>query len=454
MRRAAAVTLALLLAGPGAAAAAPRLSEAAGWLRDYLRIDTTNPPGSEHRAAAYLAYLLRRERIPTRLLVSPQGRASLYARLPAVEPDGSGPLVLSHHVDVVPAGPGWSVDPFAGAVAGERLWGRGALDDKSLGIAQLAAFIDLRRRRLPLRRDVVFLAVADEELGGAQGMAWLVAKHPDWLDEPWAVFNEGGASRVTGSGLLWWEVEVAQKRPLWLRVTARGRGGHASSFDPDSAAHQLIRALSRVLALPVRYRVTPAVRRYAAALAPLHKNRYHRELFAHIDDHIRPEGPTGPLLPGLRRLFVDTLQVTVVEASRSINVIPEEASALIDARLLPDSDADAFLAGVRGALGKDVEVEVVLSAPPAAPAPTDSPAYRCVAEVLGQSAPVVPSMLSGFTDSRFFRARGIPAYGVSPFALSALDAGGIHGVDERIPIAEFDRGVERMRRIVAACATR
>jgi acetylornithine deacetylase/succinyl-diaminopimelate desuccinylase-like protein len=136
------------------------LSEAAGWLQQYLRFDTTNPPGREARAVPFLAGILRREGIPPRILTSPQGRQSLYARLSSPGSQGRAVLLL-HHIDVVAAGPGWTVEPFAGRLRSGYLWGRGALDDKSLGIVQLAALVDLRRRRVPLERDVIFLAVAD-----------------------------------------------------------------------------------------------------------------------------------------------------------------------------------------------------------------------------------------------------------------------------------------------------
>jgi acetylornithine deacetylase/succinyl-diaminopimelate desuccinylase-like protein len=448
-----------LVAGP-ARAQEPALSEAGRWLRGYVRIDTTNPPGGERRAASYLAEILHREGIATRLLVSTAGRTSLYARLEADRPPAgpsAGPLVLLHHMDVVPPGPGWSVEPFGGAVRSGRLHGRGALDIKSLGVAHLAAFLDLARRGTPLARDVIFLAVADEETGGLEGLAWILASHGELfpgLDRPdAAVLGEGGANRMVNGRALWAGIEVAQKRPLWLRVTASGRRGHGSGLNPASASHELVRGLARALDLPDRWRVTEAARRYLGALAPLHNETY-RRIFTHLDDVVLEDGPTETLLPGLANLFLDTFQVTVLEAGEKINVIPGRAAAEIDVRLLPETDADEYLARVKEALGDRLSVEVLLASPPVPASPTDHPIYRAVAGVLDDTAPPVPAFIPGFTDSRWFRERGVAAYGVSPFFLEPQDFLGIHGPDEAIPLAELDRGVERMRRIVRACAAR
>ncbi|MFP3938920.1 MAG: M20/M25/M40 family metallo-hydrolase [Thermoanaerobaculia bacterium] len=441
-------------AGLQAEAREPRLSEAAAWLRDYVRIDTTNPPGNEDRAAHYLADLLHQEGVPTRLLVSPGGRTSLYARLAAPAPE-AGPLVLHHHMDVVPSGPDWTVDPFAGEVRDGRLYGRGALDIKSLGVAQLAAFLDLARRGVPLRRDVIYLAVADEERGGEEGTGWILERHADLfpgLERPdAAVLGEGGANRTINGRSLWTGIEVAQKRPLWLRVTANGRAGHGSGLNPASASHELIRGLARVLDLPQEWKVTEPVRRYLEALAPLHNEKY-RRIFSEPEAHIRPDGPTVDILPGLANLFLDTFQVTVVDVGEKINVIPGKVTARVDARLLPGTDAEAYLERVREALGDRVHLEVVLSSPPSPPSPEDHPVYETVADVLGETAPVVPAFIAGFTDSRYFRERGIPAYGVSPFYLEPQTFLGIHGADESIPLDELDLGVDRMVRIVRACA--
>jgi acetylornithine deacetylase/succinyl-diaminopimelate desuccinylase-like protein len=448
------LALAPALAPGGAAAAAgdpqPRLSEAATWLRGYVQIDTTNPPGNERRAAEYLAGILAREGIPSRLWLTPSGRASLSARLAA--PGGGGrALLLLHHLDVVAPGGGWTVPPFAGLVRDGSLWGRGTLDDKGLGICGLAALIDLHRRRVALRRDVLFLAVADEENGGGEGAGWLLAHHPELFAGVEGVIGEGGRNQVTDH-LLWWGVEVAQKRPLWLAVTARGRGGHGSALNPASANHQLIEGLARLLALPRHWRVTAPVRDYLAAIAPLH-NAHWQHLLRHPDDVIADQGPREPVFPGMESLFLDTVQVTVLAGGERINVIPAEAQAKVDIRLLPDTDGAAFLTAVRTALGKQLAIDVLMTAPPAPASPPAGRLYAAVREVLGREGPVAPMLDAGTTDSRYFRERRVAAYGLAPFVLGPQDSGGIHGADEHLPLTELERGVARLRRIVERFVT-
>jgi len=437
------------LAAGGAGDAPRHLSEAAGWLRGYVQIDTTNPPGNERLAANYLAAILAREGIPSRLWLSPSGRASLSARLTSPRSGGRAVLLL-HHMDVVAPGAGWTVPPFAGLIRDGSLWGRGTLDDKGLGICGLAALVDLERRRVALDRDVLFLAVADEENGGGQGAAWLLASHPELFAGVEGVIGEGGRNQFTDR-LLWWGVEVAQKRPLWLRVVAHGRGGHGSALNPESANHQLIAGLARLLALPQHWRVTAPVRDYLRALAPLH-NAHWQHLLTHVDEAIGDQGPREAIFPGMAGLFLDTVQVTVLAGGDRINVVPAAAEARIDVRLLPDTDGAAFLAAVRGALGPQLAVEVLVTAPPAPPSPASGRLYGAIRQVLGREAAVVPMLDAGTTDSRFFRERRVPAYGLAPFALGPDDSGGIHGADEHLPLAELDRGVERMRRIVRAYA--
>ncbi|MEM7480599.1 MAG: M20/M25/M40 family metallo-hydrolase [Acidobacteriota bacterium] len=425
--------------------AQPPLSEVGRWLQGYLRIDTTNPPGDEHRAASYLADILHRAGISTRLLVTAEGRTSLYAEIEGKR-SGEG-LLMMHHMDVVPPGPGWTFEPFAGDLEAGKLRGRGAIDVKSLGVAQVAALVALKKSGVPPERGVALLAVADEETGGGQGTAWLWEHHPEIFDGVAAVLNEGGSNRKPPAGLLWWGVETSQKRPLWLRVSAQGRGGHGSGLNPHSAMHKLIRGLSRLVDRPPTYRVTEAARTYLRAIADLESPMF-RGHYRDVDAYVLPDGPTGPMLPGVANLFLDTVQVTVIEGSEGINIVPERASALLDVRLLPETDADAFLADLRAALGSGFEVEVLVASPPADSSSTDTRLFRVLTRVLEPEAPVVPALIAGFTDSRFFRERGIPTYGFSPFVLSGPELSGIHGPDEEIPVAELDAGTARLLRVV------
>ncbi|MEM7352368.1 MAG: M20/M25/M40 family metallo-hydrolase, partial [Acidobacteriota bacterium] len=238
-------------------AADPR---AVGWLREYIQIDTTNPPGNEGAAVAFLAQILEREGIASQVLTSPGGRSSLYARLPASGAGASaalpseGAVVLLHHIDVVAADDSWRVEPFSGRPFEGKVWGRGALDVKGLGIAQLAAILALKDEGLPRQRDIVFLAVADEEAGGREGAAWLLEAHPELFAGVAGVLNEGGSNRVLNDRVIWWGIEVTQKRPLWLTVTATGRGGHASGLRPRSATHRLVEALARLVERPLQLR--------------------------------------------------------------------------------------------------------------------------------------------------------------------------------------------------------
>ncbi len=343
------------------AAPVPEGDTPVAWLAGYLRLDTSNPPGHEERAAAYLAAILHRHGVATTTWVTAAGRTSLSARLAGRHHDGA--LLLLHHLDVVPPGDGWSHDPFGGEAVDGELWGRGALDVKSLGVAQLAAFLDLAARPEPPAHDVVFLAVADEENGGVLGTAWLLDRHPELFRGVAAVLGEGGSNRRVNGRLAWWGVEVAQKRPLWLEVRTTGRGGHASGLHPHSAVHELVSALARMVELPPEWKVTAPVRRYLRALAPLHGDDWRRR-FLDPDAWVGPEGPRGPMLPGQANLFLDSVQVTEIRAGDRINVVPDHASARVDVRLLPGTDPARFLDRLRAALGPEVAVEVLLSSPP------------------------------------------------------------------------------------------
>ncbi len=446
-----AACLLVLLVQTAPTAARGRASEARDLLRAYLELDTSNPPGNENLAARFLRRTLNDAGVPTRLLVSPGGRPSLYARLTSEHPD-RGALVLLHHMDVVPPGPGWTSDAFAAEVRDGRLWGRGAVDVKSLGIAHLEAFLELHRGRATLTRDVIFLAVADEEAGGIEGTGWLLAEHGELFERVAAVLGEGGSNRVYRERLAWWGIEVAQKRPLWLRVSAEGRGGHGSSMNLHTAPHRLVRALGRLAERRPSFRVSPDVRRYFESVAALQGSTF-QELVDRLDEIVASPEPERELLPGLPNYLVDSVQINTLVSGDRVNVTPSRAEALVDIRLLPDTDADRFLGEVKEILGPDVTVEVLLRAPEAPASPTDTEIYGCFESFLSQRAPVVPTFIAGVTDSRYFRERSIPAYGFSPFILDGPDMRGIHGPDEKISLSAFDDGVRTTVDLVRACTT-
>lgn len=449
-----AIGIGLLTSGaPSSAAGTSTLSpgvlpEVVRRLQEYLQIDTTNPPGNEKAAAELLARWLREIGAEPRLLTSPAGRTSIYARFPATGGPcrrGGGGLLLMHHIDVVPAGEGWRAAPFSGRLLDGKIWGRGAIDIKSLGIAQLDALGQLKAAGRKLCRDVVFLGVADEEAGGGQGTAWLLEHHPELFAGIDAVINEGGSNRVFQGRQIFWGVEVAQKRPFWLKITAGGRGGHGSRYAPASATHQLIRGLDQLIDRPPRFRLTEAARLYFGSLAEV-ENQNRDQALKELEAQLRRDDPK--LGSGLPVYFLDTLQVTEMNTGRGINVVSPVATAYLDIRLLPDTDSEAYLAEVRQLLGDQLDVEVVLASPPAPMSPLDHPLYQTFVEVLTPRAPVIPSFLPGTTDSRYFRARGIAAYGISPFAIESPDLKGIHAPDEYIKVDDFLRGVETTRRIL------
>ena len=438
---------ALLVAGATAAAVpatTARGDRATRLLSSYVRLDTTDRGRRDADAVELLARALLEAGLGVERYVTPSGHVHLAARLPATVADAPT-LLLLHHLDVVPPGADWTGDPFSGAVRDGALWGRGAIDAKSLGIAQLEAL--LAAARWPeRRRSLLWLAVSDEENGGRDGTAWLLERHPELFHGVEAVLNEGGSNRTVLGRTVYWGVEVEQKRPLWLEVTALGRPGHGAALAPDSAAHRLVRGLARLLERAPVWKVDPAARRYLAALGAWDPNA--RKLAGRLDDAIRPDGPTVTLQPGQPILFLDTVQVTMLEASDRVNVVAGTARARLDLRLLPSTDGAAFLAEIRALLGDELEVTVLLDSPPAEPSPAEGPLWDDLATALGGGAPVLPVFIAGVTDSRYFRARGIPAYGVSPFEIEGTLLRTVHGPDESIPLAVFERGVDRMVEIV------
>lgn len=434
--------------------------EATRLLAAYLRINTTNPPGNEIAAARWLAAVLRRDGIEARILEPRPGKANLYARLAG---DGSArPLILLNHMDVVLASREyWQVDPFAGVVRDGYVWGRGALDMKGEAIVQLMTLLMLKRSGVPLKRDVIFLATADEEIGAGVGAAWIVREHPELVRDAEFLLNEGGTIRATGAGQVeYYGIGTTEKSPFWLDVTSRGTPGHGSRPSADNPVHRLVRALGRIEAYRTPLVVTPTVDRYFRELAGTESDQTRRRWFADIRVALEDSAVARAITadPTYNALLRNTIAVTGLKGSDKTNVIPPVATAAVDVRLLPGEDPATFLAELRRIVG-DSSVSLMPQGPnwPATESPQDNElaaAITAAARARHPDAVVTPFMLSGFTDSHYFRRLGIASYGVSPFPLTAADSRGVHGNDERLSLEALRFGLRFFGDIVVRVAVR
>ena len=429
----------------------PILREAEENFAAYLRIDTSNPPGNETSGARFLQQILAREGIDAKLVGADPKRQSLYARLSSGT--DAKALVLLHHIDVVPVAPNeWTKPPFGGQRSGGYIWGRGALDIKSLGIAELTAFIDLKRRKVPLARDVIYLAVADEELGGTLGCKELLEKNPELFSNVGFVLNEAGYNETAVDKVLFWGIEVAQKVPLFVRIHMRGAPGHSASPPADGGTLvKLMATLQAIQAIPVPYRLTPAVDRYFRALA---RTRHDEkgEILGTLHERMDAKRIESGLPPGYRSLLHDTIAITRIQGGVCPNCLPATAFADVDVRLLDDTRPDDMLAKIREAVPKGGEVEVLLAGEPTPESTADTELFHVLADRMKRAEPgssVAAVVSAGTSDSRYFRQRGIVAYGIAPFKVNYYDADTVHGSDERIRVGFFAQGVQLMRDIVA-----
>jgi acetylornithine deacetylase/succinyl-diaminopimelate desuccinylase-like protein len=424
--------------------------EAEDALVSYLRIDTSNPPGNETSGARFLQQLLIKDGIDAQLIGSDPKRQSVYARLASGKNEKA--LVLLHHIDVVPAiASQWTKPPFAGVRSNGYIWGRGALDIKSLGIAELMAFVDLKRRHVPLRRDVIYLAVADEELGGVNGCRAILEQHPELFANAGFVLNEGGYNETIVDYVTFWGIEVQAKVPLWLRITMKGSPGHAASPPDDGGAlGKLVHSLDAISRIPTPYRLTPAVAR-AFHEAGKARPDERGDVLRAIGEPLDVARIERVLSPGYRALLHDTIAITHVDGGNSINVLPATASADVDIRLLPDETTDAMAAKVMETLPKGGELQVLLAGQPVPESSSDTELFRVLSSSFrkAESRSIVGAVVgAGTSDSRFFRARGIVAYGIAPFKVNYYDADTVHANDERIRARFFAEGVRLMRTIV------
>ncbi|MGB2605651.1 MAG: M20/M25/M40 family metallo-hydrolase [Candidatus Sulfotelmatobacter sp.] len=433
---------------------------ALAWMQEYLRIDTTNPPGHEMRAVAFYKKILDEEGIENRVFEYAPGRGDLWARVPHDTAQGQRPIILLNHMDVVTSDAAhWKVPPFSGEIKDGWLWGRGAQDMKDEGLAQLVVMVMLKREKIELDRDVIFLAVADEEAEGT-GTDWFIANQRDLLENAEFLINEGGENLLENGKVKYVGVDVGEKTTFWLHVVAHGRPGHASRPIPDSAPNRLVRALERILAYRTPLRLLPVVEEFLRDMAPYEppkEARAYRNIRSAIEDKkFRQDVEKDESLNFLLR---DTISLTMMGGSEQTNVIPSEAWANLDVRILPGGDPRALLEQIRRVVDDPNVTIEPLNAEfrQANYSPTNTKLYEAIRKVSGKyfpGTPVVPHITSGYTENQRYRPLGIEAYGFTPYTATEEEGNTEHGNDERIRVEEVRRGPKILFDVVAAVAAK
>lgn len=410
-------------------------------LQQYVRLKTV--PGREIEGARFLIDYLSDHGIDAELIISEEGRANVYARLNGRIPDQG--LMLLHHIDVMPADPkDWTQPPFAAEVHLNRLYGRGVLDMKGIGIAELLAFVEAAERGEPLERDLVFLAVADEERGSRLGMRWLMEHRPDLFEGLQYAINEGGITEMLRDRIEYFAVEIAGKQVRGFRIVA----------DDESAIDELRDRWEDLRVAPEMEVLLPEVERYFATIAP------YRRHFGPLLEDIRETEREGRL-PELHPTYLELLQnnVALSEPRPGPNGRVEANAVLW---YLPGEDPEPLTRRIREdvqELGGEVSIDPGSSPGIVGFSSLDTPFFelfaRKVRQTYGEEIEVGPTIATkGVTDCRFLRARAIDCYGIWPFPVNVYDSTGIHGVDERLRLDWFLQGVRLMREVVLEWVTK
>jgi len=396
--------------------------EATRLLQEYVRIDTSNPPGDTRKAADFLGGIFEREGIPVTRYESEPGKAIIYARLKAtVNPPAGKAVILLHHMDVVPADRSqWKLDPFAGTIEGDTLWGRGAFDMKGLGVAHILAFLKLKRDHVPLNRDVILLAEPDEEVGGALGARWMIANHWAELDPEYVIDEGGFGSRdLFAPGKLVYGIAVAEKKIVWLKVRAEGIAGHGSQPHDQNPNDRLVKGLQRLLNAPM-----PSGDFSVLNTMQTRVGRFADNKFTNAIQH--------------STIAVTWLRSGVGDPPK-INVIPSVAEAGLDCRVLPGVTREAWIAEVKRRLGDpSLKIELINESDDPLVSEPNTPLYRNLETALSRLHPeavVTPMLIPYGTDSNAFRPRGVKSYGIFPAIVSAEAIASMHGDAERVPLS-------------------
>jgi acetylornithine deacetylase/succinyl-diaminopimelate desuccinylase-like protein len=411
--------------------------EATELLSGLLRLDTVNPPGNETKAAEFLRSYLEGAGVECELLAKVPERANLVARLRGR--NGGPSLLLLSHTDTVLADPSeWSVDPWSGEVRDGHVWGRGALDMKSQVAANAVAIATLAREGFEPAGDVIFAACADEEVGEDYGLPWLCREHPEAVRADYCI-NEGGGDRVEVDGRAVYLCATGEKlsSPFLLRV--HGRSGHASI--PSIADNALVKAaglIERLAALEPEARLLPETEQFLTTV--LGEVPPPQEALARLRE-------LDPVLAAtVEPMLATTIAPTMVEASKSRNVIPAVCDLVCDCRLLPDETQEMVEPRIRAHLGEDSYELRWLEGIGGTRSELATPLWDAIADFVAEEEPgacIAPVICPGFTDSHWLReAFGTVAYGFFPLRTmdTELAARLVHSADERIAVDDLELG--------------
>ncbi|MFC1743918.1 M20/M25/M40 family metallo-hydrolase [Candidatus Riflebacteria bacterium] len=410
--------------------------EAISMLQNYLRIDTSNPPGNEMKAARFFQDFFKKIGLEGQVFEVAPGRADFYLRLP-----GNGkkrPIILTNHMDVVQANASnWKHPPFSGKTVAAEIWGRGALDMKTGAIADAMLIKMVKISKKKLSRDLIFLGLADEESDGI-GAEWFIKNRPELIEDAEYCLNEGATISIKNGRVDHYGVATMEKTVLWLELRTVGKAGHGSTPQPDSALDRMISALERLIKTPSPIVLTSSVESYFKTIARKAPAGL-REKMKNLRKFLKDEEFIKELTkdPYNNALLKNTVAVTSVQSGKKVNIIPGEAKALLDCRLLPGTNRDEFLAWLKKSLADEsIEIKENLYFPTEeSPVNTElMQAIQTLAEKYDPGVPVVALPLTGTTDSTFFRRMGITTYGFEPVRLNQKQLLLQHGPNERISV--------------------
>ncbi|MEO8436701.1 MAG: M20/M25/M40 family metallo-hydrolase, partial [Pyrinomonadaceae bacterium] len=421
-------------------------------MRQYLRIDTSNPPGNEIAAANFFKAIFDKEGIQSEIFEYKPARANIIAR---IRGDGSKrPIILLSHMDVVTADPAaWRVNPFSAEIIDGAIYGRGALDMKSEGLLQLMTMIILAREKPKLSRDVIFIATADEEVKD-EGSIWMIANKAELFKDAEYLLTEGGDNLLENGSVKYVGVDVAEKAPYWLQLTATGQPGHGSRPIADSAANRLARVMWRIVNYETPIKLQPAVEKFFQDIAPLQAESM-RSRFLNIRESLKDPAFVKQITSDREYNYMlrDTISLTMMSGSKQTNVIPNTATCNIDVRLLPGGKPEEFLAELKQVIADPaIKIEQVNTFKPPNSSRLDTELFGLISSVTKRhhsEALITTKMLSGYTESQLFRQLGITAYGWAPFYTSVEEGQGVHGNNERITVKNIREGTREFYEVVS-----